>query len=91
VPGGSILALKNPDGSPYDPTGKNPEGTYRVTDTGNAKLTYEKVDIYTETPDIYKKTNMNAIQVYVVSLGTKKGKQYNIAQKRYGGNNATTA
>lgn len=91
VPGGSILALKNPDGTPYDPTGRNPEGTYRVTDTGNAKLTYDKVDIYTETPDIYKKTNMNAVQVFVVSLGTKKGKQYNIAQSRYGGGSATTA
>lgn len=82
VPGGSVLALKNPDGTPYNPSGKNPQGVYTVADTGNSTLTYNKVDIFTSTPELYK--NMGAIQVFLVSRGTKTGPQYNRAQAKYG-------
>jgi hypothetical protein len=80
--GGSVLALKNPDGTPYNPTGKNVQGLYTVTDTGNAKLTYNKVDIFTSTPEVYK--NMDKIGVYLVTEGTKTGKQYTLAQSQFG-------
>lgn len=83
VPGGSIVQLRNKDGSIYDPTGKNPSGMYTVMDTGNAELTYKKPDIFTSTPNLY--TNTAQVHVYLVSSGTKTGKQYNIAQQRYGG------
>lgn len=80
--GGSVLALKNPDGTPYNPTGKNVQGLYTVTDTGNAKLTYNKVDIFTSTPEVYK--NMDKVGVYLVTEGTKEGKQYKRAQSQFG-------
>lgn len=80
--GGSVLALKNPDGTPYNPTGKNPQGIYTVTDTGNAELTYKKVDIFTSTPEAY--TNMDKVGVYLVTEGTKEGKQYKLAQSKFG-------
>lgn len=88
VPGGSVLALKNTDGTPYDPTSRNPAGIYTVTDTGNATLTYNKVDIYTDTPRAYtsfRKTPMDAVKVFLVSAGTKTNKQYEIAQRRAAG------
>ena len=78
-PGGSVLLLKNPDGSPYDPTGKNPSGRYTVMDTGNASATYRKVDIYTDTPEAY--SNLGGVQVHVESIGSKTGPQYKRAQK----------
>jgi hypothetical protein len=81
--GGSVLALKNPDGTPYNPTGKNVQGLYTVTDTGNAKLTYNKVDIFTSTPEVYK--NMDTVGVFLVTEGTKEGKQYKLAQSQFGG------
>lgn len=80
--GGSVLALKNPDGTPYNPTGKNVQGLYTVTDTGNAKLTYNKVDIFTSTPEVYK--NMDKVGVFLVTEGTKEGKQYALAQSQFG-------
>jgi hypothetical protein len=82
VPIGSVLALKNADGSPYNPIGANPNGVYTVHDTGNAKLTYNKVDIFTRSPKQY--TNMDGVQVYLVSTGTKYSSQYRIAQSKYG-------
>lgn len=85
VPIGSVLALKNPDGTPYNPSGKNPSGIYTVHDTGNIDLTYKKVDIYTDTPPAYTKSNMSAVQVFLVSRGTKEAPQYVRAQQRYGG------
>ena len=81
-PGGSILALKNPDGSPYNPTGKNPSGQYIVDDTGNIELTWRKVDIFTLTPELYK--NMDNIGVHLVKEGSKKGEKYQTALARYG-------
>lgn len=86
-PGGSVILLKNPDGTIYNPTGKNPQGLYKVTDTGNAKLTYQKPDIFTNTPELYK--NMSSVQVFLVSRGTQTGPQYRIAQQRYGSDAAT--
>jgi len=85
VPIGSVLALRNPDGTPYNPSGKNPSGVYTVHDTGNIELTYNKVDIFTDTPALYDKTNMSAVQVFLVSRGTKEAPQYIRAQQRYGG------
>lgn len=78
-PGGSVIALRNPDGTPYNPSGKNPSGQFTVTDTGNAKLTFAKPDIYTDTPELY--TNMGSVQVYLISKGTQMGKQYLLANK----------
>ena len=83
VPGGSVIQLRNKDGSVYDPTGKNPSGMYTVMDTGNAALTYKKPDIFTSTPNLYKNTEQ--VHVYLISRGTKTGKQYNIAQQKFGG------
>lgn len=82
VPGGSVLALKNPDGTPYNPTGKNPQGVYTVADTGNAALTYHKVDVFTRSPDLYK--NTANVHVYLVSSGSKTNSQYRLAQSKYG-------
>jgi hypothetical protein len=75
--------MRNPDGTAYDPTGKNPSGQYTVMDTGNAQLTYKKPDIYTTTPNMY--TNTGSVQVYLVSKGTQKKSQYKLAQRTYGG------
>lgn len=83
VPIGSVLALKNPDGTPYNPSGKNPSGLYTVSDTGNAELTYKKVDIFTTTPNLYSSSNMAAVQVFLVSRGTKEAPQYKRAQKMF--------
>jgi len=85
-PGGSILAIKNPDGSPYDPAGRNPEGLYRVDDVGNVEGTYKKVDIYIKGEDesAYMNSNMSGAQVFLVSKGTKVGPQYRRAVERYG-------
>lgn len=88
-PGGSVIALKNPNGSPYDPVGKNPSGTYTVTDTGNSKLTYDKPDIYTDTPDLYK--GLDTVESFVISLGTKTNSQYRLAQKNHPENSTNGA
>lgn len=81
-PGGSVIALRKKDGTVYDPTSKNPSGHYTVTDTGNAKLTYAKPDIFTSTPELY--AGSGAVDVFLISKGTKTGKQYLLAQQRYG-------
>ena len=86
VPIGSVLALKNPDGTPYNPSGKNPSGVYTVHDTGSLPNTYNKPDIFTNTPGAYDKSNMEAVQVFLVSKGTvTSAPQYKLAQQRYGG------
>jgi hypothetical protein len=87
-PGGSIIALRKPDGSVYDPTGKNPSGQYIVDDTGNSENTWNKPDIFTMTPELY--TNMDSVQVFLVSKGTKTNKpQYQLAQSKYGSGGVT--
>lgn len=84
VPGGSVLQLRNPDGTPYNPTGNNPDGLVTVEDTGAAKLTYNKVDVFSLTPEKYK--NMSSVQVFLVSTGSKTyAPQYKRAQSLYGG------
>lgn len=85
-PGGTKLQLKNPDGSIFDPAGINPSGIVTVDDTGNAELTYKKVDLFIarEHVDAYKKANLAAVEIFVVSPGTKKGKQYARAQAKFG-------
>lgn len=85
VPGGSVLAMRNADGTAYDPSGKNPSGHYTVMDTGNAELTYKKPDIFTTTPNIY--TNTGSVKVYLVSRGNQMKSQYKLAQSQYGGGN----
>jgi hypothetical protein len=84
-PGGSQLLLKNPDGSIFDPAGLNPSGIVTVDDTGNSTLTYKKVDLFIsrEHVDLYKKANLNNVQVFLLSLGTKQGSQYKRAQSIY--------
>lgn len=84
VPIDSILSLKKSDGTPYDPTGTNPQGLVRVIDTGSLPNTYNKPDIYTLKPEMYK--GMDSVQVYVVSLGNRTSLQYRKAQQLYGGN-----
>ena len=86
-PGGSIIALRNSDGTPYNPSSKNPSGQFKVTDTGNAKLTYAKPDIFTSTPELYK--NTESVQVTLVSEGAQRGKQYLLAQSKYGSGSKT--
>jgi hypothetical protein len=81
-PGGSVIMLKKPDGTIYDPTGRNPSGLYKVTDTGNTRLTYNKPDIYTSTPEKYSSTE--SVQVFLVSRGTQEGPRYRAAQKMFG-------
>lgn len=85
-PGGSQLQLKNPDGTIYDPAGLNPSGIVVVDDTGNAELTYKKVDLFIsrEHVDAYKQTNMSAVEVILISSGTQRGPQYTRAQKKFG-------
>jgi hypothetical protein len=86
-PGGTQLQLKHPDGRIYDPAGLNPSGIVTVHDTGNAELTYKKVDLYIskEHENQYKSTNMSAVEVYLVSLGSKTNKpQYIRAQALFG-------
>lgn len=81
-PGGSIIALKNPDGTVYDPTGKNPSGQYTVTDTGNTERTFNKVDIFTSMPELYK--GLSAVHVYLIKEGNQKGSKYRNAVAQYG-------
>ena len=85
-PGGSVIAIKNQDGSPYDPAGLNPQGLYSVDDTGNAELTYRKVDLFIsrEYVDTFKKSPMSSAQIFLVSLGTRKGSQFRLAQRKFG-------
>jgi hypothetical protein len=82
VPGGSVIELRKIDGSIYDPAGQNPSGRYTVTDTGNAKLTYNKPDIFTAYPQ--KFMNSDSVQVFLISQGNQTGKQYKLAQQKYG-------
>lgn len=83
-PGGSTLALKNPDGTPYNPTGRNPAGQYVVDDTGSLKLTYDKLDIYTATPEPYLNSDMSNVLVYLIREGSKKGSKYQDAIAKFG-------
>jgi hypothetical protein len=86
-PGGTQLQLKHPDGRIYDPAGLNPSGIVTVDDTGNAELTYKKVDLYISKEHIkqYESTNMSAVEVYLVSLGSKtNSEQYIRAQAIFG-------
>lgn len=88
-PGGTQLQLRNPDGSIFDPAGINPSGIVTVDDTGNAELTYKKVDLFISREHVasYKATNLNAVEIILVSLGTKQGAQYARAQKKFGSGN----
>ena len=88
-PGDSVIALKNPDGTPYNPIDKNPSGTYTVKDTGNAKLTYAKPDIYTDNPDAYH--GLENVESFVVSLGSKTNSQYKLAQSQNASSNTNGA
>lgn len=81
-PGDSIIQLKRKDGTIYDPTGKNPSGQYKVTDTGNSELTFKKVDIFTSQPEKY--LGKDDVDVYLISLGTRKAKRFLQAQSKYG-------
>lgn len=85
-PGGSQLQLRNPDGSIYDPAGLNPSGIVVVDDTGNAELTYKKVDLFISREHVqaYKQSNMSAVEVTLVSSGTQRGPQYVRAQQKFG-------
>jgi hypothetical protein len=85
-PGGTQLQLRNQDGSIYDPAGLNPSGIVTVDDTGNAELTYKKVDLFIsrEYADHYKTSNMNGVIVSLVSKGVQTAPQYVRAQKKFG-------
>lgn len=84
LPGDSKILLKNPDGSIYNPSGKNPSGIYTVKDTGNTKLTYNKFDIFALDPTPYVKSNMAGVQVFLISKGNQLSAKYTNAQKLYG-------
>lgn len=81
-PGDSIIQLKRSDGTIYDPTGRNPSGQYKVTDTGNSTLTFNKVDVFTSQPEKY--LGKDGVDVYLISLGTRKGKRFLQAQAKFG-------
>jgi len=85
-PGGTQLQLKNQDGSIYDPAGINPSGIVTVDDTGNAELTFKKLDLFISREHVaaYKLTNMSSIEIFVVALGTKTNRQYARAQAKFG-------
>lgn len=83
-PGGTKLQLKNPDGSIYDPAGLNPSGIVTVVDTGPAKKeeTWNKIDVYVKEPidaEKYKSSTLARVDVYLIEMGTKTSKKYNVA------------
>jgi 3D (Asp-Asp-Asp) domain-containing protein len=84
-PGGSKLKLTNPDGSIYDPAGINKTGVVTVHDTGNAELTYNKLDIFVGRDHVadYKQSDMENVKITVISLGSQINSRYKQAQKLF--------
>jgi len=88
-PGGSVIALKNPDGTPYNPAGKTTSGQYTVTDTGaytgtgTGSNTYHHPDIFTTNHRLYPSPGIDKVQAFVVSLGTQINSNYKSAHKLY--------
>jgi len=83
-PGGSILKATNQDGTPYNPSGKNADGIYRVDDTGSS-ATYAKVDFFSDSDnyDKYRNSNLSGVQISLLSNGTEtNAKQYKLAQNK---------
>ncbi len=83
-PGHTRLKFTKSDGSPFNPSGENPEGIYTVTDTGNAKNCFLRPDFFTKKPEAFKSGAISeVILAEVISMGTKKGPQYILAHKMH--------
>jgi hypothetical protein len=84
-PGGTVLRITNTDGTPYNPSGQNPTGTYTVRDTGNFRTsninTYNGLDFYTDSKTTYR--HGTSINVTPVAIGTQVGLQYQRAYDYY--------
>lgn len=105
-PGGSIIALTNPDGTPYNPSGKNVAGQYTVVDvgafkngvsvggTGSGSDTYHHPDIFTTDPTPYGgpygNSALNKVKASVVSIGTNVTNPKYIAAHKLYASESTT-
>ena len=82
-PGGSILKATNQDGTPYNPSGKNADGIYRVDDTGSS-ATYDKVDFYSDSDNYDKYQEQQSIRrsdIFIIKRHRNKRRTIQVSTK----------
>ena len=84
--GGTVLQLKNRDGSIYDPAGINSKGLVTVVDAAEGIKDFSLVNLYinAEHLDAYSKTPLQGVEVFLYSSGTETSSLYDKAQAKWG-------
>lgn len=84
--GGTVLQLKNRDGSIYDPAGINSKGLVTVVDAAEGIKDFSLLNLYVgaEHVEAYSKTQLQSVQAFLYSSGTQVSTLYTIAQDKWG-------
>ena len=84
--GGTVLQLKNRDGSIYDPAGINSKGLVTVVDAAEGIKDFSLLNLYVgaEHVEAYSKTQLQSVQAYLYSSGTQVSSLYTTAQEKWG-------
>jgi hypothetical protein len=84
--GGTVLQLKNKDGSIYDPAGINAKGLVTVVDAAEGIKDFSLLNLYVDAEhvDAYSKTQLQSVQAFLYSSGTDESSLYTQAQTKWG-------
>jgi hypothetical protein len=84
--GGTVLQLKNKNGTIYDPAGINPKGLVTVVDAVEGIKDFSLINLYitAEHIDTYSKTPLQGVEVYLYSNGVETSLVYDKAQAKWG-------
>ena len=84
--GGTVLQLKNRDGSIYDPAGINSKGLVTVVDAEEGIKSFSLLNLYIDEEHVeaYSKTQLQSVQAFLYSSGTLESSIYNEAQNKWG-------
>jgi len=84
--GGTVLQLKNRDGSIYDPAGINSKGLVTVVDAAEGIKDFSLLNLYidAEHVDAYSKTQLQSVQAFLYSSGTQISTIYTASQDKWG-------
>ena len=84
--GGTVLQLKNRDGSIYDPAGINSKGLVTVVDAAEGIKDFSLLNLYVgaEHVEAYSKTQLQSVQAFLYSSGTLISTLYTDAQDKWG-------
>lgn len=84
--GGTVLQLKNRDGSIYDPAGINSKGLVTVVDAAEGIKDFSLLNLYVgaEHVEAYSKTQLQSVQAFLYSSGTQVSTLYTAAQDKWG-------